>query len=75
MTGLNGNTPCTGCEFGMIAVREISADRDRWRGEGLAKQHVEEESKVKKLESENKMLRQHLINLITPPPRRKRNRP
>ena len=28
MTGLNGNVSCTGCELGMIAVREISADRN-----------------------------------------------
>ena len=68
------NSPCVGCELGMIAVREISADRDRWRGEALTKQYLEEESKVKKLEAENEMLRQSLINLTTPP-KQKRNRP
>ena len=63
MTGLNGNVSCTGCELGMIAVREISADRDRWRGEVLAKQHLEEESNVKKLEAENKRLREEIERL------------
>ena len=61
MMGLNSNAPCTGCELGMIAVREISADRDRWRGEALAKRHVEEEYEVKRLkrlETENKRLRE-----------------
>jgi len=58
-----GNSPCVGCELGMIAVREISADRDRWRGEALAKRNLEEESKVKKLEVENKRLREEIERL------------
>ena len=64
MTGLNGNAPCTGCELGMIAVRELEADRNRWYGEALAKQHVEEESKVKKLEAANKTLQEENERLL-----------